>query len=132
MNDLPENLRSFIFEYIDSVEQLEVLLFLRLHSERSWASENVSSELRSNPASVASRLAGLVQIGLLQVDEQKLYRFQPSTPELLELSDLLAEAYRVKPHRVFELIFSPLKKVRHFAEAFVVTKPGTKKENGDG
>lgn len=127
-NEISEDLRRLIFERIDSVEQLEVLILLKNHKNRSWSSEQVSVELRSTPLSVAGRLVVLKRLGLLQVNESECYQYSPTNNEIEDLTNKLIEVYRIKPHKVLELIFSPLKKVRNFADAFVVTKKGT--DNG--
>ena len=123
--DIPERVRLFIFEQIDSAEQLEVLLFLRQHAEKSWTSQAISNELRSTPASVSSRLEALSR-GFLLVKEGDAYRYQPQSEELRETIDKLNEIYRIRRQKIFEMIFSPMKKVKHFAEAFMVGK-STKK-----
>lgn len=130
--DFSENARQLIFEAIDSVEQLEVLLLLRSRGDRSWSSAQVSAELRSSPKSVLNRLVALEQFGFLSraSDGEDDFQYRPKSDELDTAVSELADAYKIRPQKVFELIFSPLKKSRHFADAFLVTKP--KKGNDDG
>lgn len=123
--DIPERVRLFIFAQIDSAEQLEVLLFLRQHSESFWTSQAISNELRSTPASVSSRLEVLHRHSLLEKKDDT-YRYDPPSAETKEIISELNEIYRIRRQRVFELIFSPMKKVKHFADAFMVGK-ATKK-----
>ena len=128
-NDGIDDVRQFIFDRIDSVEQLEVLLLLRRDDEREWHADAVSRELRTNLSSVGKRLEHLAVLGLIRLVsaiEPKTYRYDPQTPELARLVDLVDEAYRVRRHLVFELIFSPAKRARGFADAFRVNKGGKK------
>lgn len=138
-NPLPEDVRHLIFEYIDSVEQLEVLLFMRAHRGASYDSLTISAELRSNPQSVLKRMLTLEASGFVvraamtssqDADEILKFDYEPRTIELDRAIDQLAEIYRIRPQKIFEVIFSPLKKGRQFAAAFLVKTP--KKENEDG
>lgn len=121
-----ERVRNLIFEHIDSVEQLEILLFLREHPERSWTSQEISTELRSSQASVEKRIAVLVSIGLVS-QNAKNFTYDPAREDLVRE---LSETYKIRPHRVLELIFSPMKRARHFADAFMV--PTKKNGENDG
>ena len=123
--DIPEKVRHFIFEQIDSAEQLEVLLFLRQNQDKVWTSQEVSNELRSTPISVGSRLESLERLFLLEKSD-KGYKYHPQSDELRATVDQLNEIYKVRRQKIFELIFSPMKKAKHFADAFMVHKP-TKK-----
>lgn len=129
--DIPESVRQFIFSYIDSVEQLEVLLYLRSRPGERLTPQAVSEHMRSTPASVQLRLSSLVKSGLIEGDEQTGYGFVSKSEELANILTDLGEANRVMRHKVLELIFSPMKKARNFADAFVVSKP-SKNEDEDG
>lgn len=123
--DIPEDVAHLIFEKIDSVEQLEVLLMLWAAAPQPRTSEDLSSELRSSVSSVSSRLAALEKAGLVGRDPDKsdTYFFMSESPGLEATVSALSEIYKVRRQKVFQLIFSPLKKGRHFADAFMVTKP---------
>ena len=127
---IPNNVKQFIFEYIDSVEQLDVLLLLRAHQNHSWTAKLVSDELRTNPVSAENRLLGLKVAGLIENDgpSEGLYRYCPVTSTLSTTVDDLASACQVRRHKVYELIFSPMKRARKFADAFMVLDP--KKDGG--
>lgn len=127
----PEHVRQLIFEHIDSVEQLEVLLFMRAHRDKTYEAKMISSELRSNTQSVLNRLLALEACCLVTQDDLH-FRYEAKTPELEDAVLQLSELYKVRPHKVLELIFSPLKKGRHFAEAFVVHPvKGTSKKGSE-
>lgn len=132
----PENVRQFVFEHIDSVEQLEVLLFVRAHRGESHDTRKISAELRSNPASVLKRLLALEQSGFVRnlnpgskSDESALFQYDAKSNEIDTAIGTLADLYKSRPQKIFEIIFSPLKKGRQFARAFVVK---TKKDTDNG
>lgn len=122
---IPEEVKQFIAERIDSVELLEVLLFLRVHPEREWRADEVSKEFRSSPVSISKRLADLHTRELLFLNEgfPPRYRYSPRTNKLIVSVDRLAEAYASSRARVIDLIFSkPADKLRHFSDAFKLRK----------
>ena len=129
-HDISAKLKQFIFEFVDSVELIEVLLLIRNHSEKWFSAIQISAELRSNPKSITNRLGKLANIGLLEQDSDKdLFRFKPETTQLSALVAELSNEYLLRRHAIFELIFSSSKTARQFADAFIVNKPN--KPNGD-
>ncbi len=133
--DISERVRQFVFDHIDSVEQIEVLLFLRLHAERGWTAEELSREFRSSETSINSRLRNLVTLGILkEVGNTPLhYQYAPSSPSSDELLKDVADTYSIKRQKLQSLIFSPLKRARQFADAFNISrsnKPTGEDDNG--
>lgn len=131
--EIPDKLRNFIFEYIDSVEVIEILLFLFERNQEAWTALDISKELRSNPASVENRLAILNSLGLVRLaDESRdAFRYSPKTPELDEIVHLLAQENKMRRHKLYEIVFSPSKQARPLAEAFLMRKE-IKKGDKDG
>ena len=128
-HDISPLLQQFIFEFVDSVELIEVLLLIRNHPEKWFNADQISAELRSNPKSITNRLKRLVSIGLLEHDNEKeLFRFHPNSNELKDITSELANEYLLRRHRIFEIIFSSSKPARQFANAFIVTKSKTDEE----
>jgi predicted transcriptional regulator len=118
--NFPENVNQFIYAHIDSIEQLEILLLLRHHADKSWSFKAISDELRSTPDSVATRILPLEKIGIIH-REGDMFRYLPTDSVLKETIDDLEKIYRVRRQKIYELIFSPMKKrVRDFADAFIV------------
>lgn len=127
---LSEEIKKFIIEQINSLEQLEILLLLHSHPEREWTAQEVSQELRLSQTSVVDRLADLQSRGLLTAREDSalLYQYQPQKPELRATVDSLARLYPDYRVTVINLIFSkPLDKIQTFADAFKLRKD---KDNG--
>jgi hypothetical protein len=115
---IPDPVRKLIAD-IDSVEQLEVLLFVREHRSRTWTVDEINERLRSSATSVRARLDALAQRGLIEQDSRG-YRYEAS-PELDTTVAGLARAYAERRFTVIELIFArPTDKLRAFADAFRV------------
>lgn len=125
IDDIPNDVQQFIFDFIDSVEQLEVLIFLRTHPQASWTAQQISDEFRSNPASIERRLALLHAACLIEQEKGMLdrFRYHPSPRGTDVTVEKLTSEYKTRRQSLLQLIFSPLKKGRTFANAFVVRKP---------
>jgi hypothetical protein len=120
-NGLPDIVREFIIEHIDSVEQVEILLLLLQKTGRTWTAESMAKELRIAVSSAATRLADLKKLGLVAPVEgaPSEYRYAPRTPALDETVRGLSDAYSERRVTVINLIFSkPIDKIRTFADAF--------------
>lgn len=118
---ISKELRSFINKHIHSLEQLEILLLLRDHSEQTWDVQTICKQLALRPESVALRLADLDERGFISraVGDAPAYRYGTPNP----LIDELAAAYRAQRVSITTLIFSkPLDNVRSFAAAFKFRK----------
>ena len=118
---IAQSVRRLIAAHIVSVEQLEVLLLLREHRDRSWTVEQVNDRISSSPSSVASRLVDLERRGFVRHDGTG-FRYQGSTIHETALTELAA-AYAERKYSVIELIFArATEKLRAFADAFRVRR----------
>ncbi len=130
---ITERVRQFIFEYIDSVEQLEILLHLRLIKGEWQDAEKISRELRLSADSVRNRLLRLQSAEIVSENSAARgeYCYSGQNLEIESILIDLSEAYRLKKHRILELIFSPTKRARNFANAFNLKQtPSSGEENG--
>lgn len=127
--NIPQKVVQFILESIDSVEQLEILLLLRRHPNEPWTAQAISQELRSSPTSINLRLSHLVRGRIVEQCEMN-FSYNPDSQFEQKIAKDLAEAYRVRRVKVLELIFSPMKKARPFADAFRVIKSKEPDSNG--
>jgi hypothetical protein len=119
---LPTRVRDFLLAHVDSIEQLEVLLFLAARPTTSFTTVEVSDELRTAPSSAANRLARLRDHGLAEVLRGDRHRLR-ADPELTETLRQVAQAYRDCRVSVVTLIYSrPSDVVRVFTDAFVFKK----------
>lgn len=117
--------RAFISEYIDSAEQLEVLLLLHTERGRNFTAAEVSQRVYTVPAAALLRLDTLASAGLLATDgaADPSFRYAPATPELAGRVDALAAAYRADRVEVVRTIYeTPRDPVRTLADAFRIRR----------
>ena len=123
--DLPEEVRRFIFQHINSVEQLEILLLLRQQPGRAWSADAVARELRIASESAGERLEDMASARLLlrQGVRPEEYRYAPETMKLDDAVRGLATGYATRRVTVINLIYSkPIDRIRTFADAFRLRK----------
>lgn len=128
--EIPADVKDFVFQYIDSVEQLEILLLLHARAPKFWSADELSDYLRSNRNSIEKRVSTLADQKLvLQDDSKTTFSFNATDEKLSKTVASLSEAYRVQKYKILEMIFSPMKKSRVFADAFKISS--SKEEKGD-
>ncbi|HEX2207310.1 MAG TPA: hypothetical protein VHG93_06480 [Longimicrobium sp.] len=123
--DIPETVRSFVAQHIDSAELLETLLLVHSDAARAWTPDEVARSIYTVPAGATRRLEQLVSMGLAASNNapDPAYRYAPSRPALAEQVDALAEAYRRARVPVINLIYNkPPDPLRSFADAFKLRK----------
>ncbi len=120
--------KRFIHSTINSVEQLEVLLFLMSNEEREWSAEEIGERIRSTPESVAPKLEELCAARLVSVrrEGRDCYRYAPHSDALAkEVAESLDKAYKEGKDTIIQLIFSrPMDNIRIFADAFRIRRDG--------
>lgn len=125
--DLSDNLQAFLRTYIDSVEQLEVLLLLRA-SGRPWTVGEITRELATSAVSAASRLDSLAASQLVVrsgVGEHTTYEYRPVDEQVRRSVDELAETYPRRRVAIVTFIFTaPDESLRDFSNAFRLRKKG--------
>jgi hypothetical protein len=110
---VPEPVRRFIAEHIESVAQLEALLLVRAAPDKPWSVDEVARGLvtRHDPASLL--LTHLAAHGLV-VQDGDGFRYNGA-----RVVDDLAEAYATRRTTVVGLIFSrPDPAISGLADAF--------------
>jgi hypothetical protein len=132
-NKFHETIKRFIYEHIDSVEQLDILFFLRKNFDRQCTLEEITKELRSSPSSVRSRLVSLITKGfvLAEGNSANSFRYITQKNDIESVLTELTEEYKVRRHLVLEIIFSPLKKAKGFADSFIFGGTNKKFEEDD-
>lgn len=126
---ISSTVRTFIASYIDSVSQLELLLFLQGHHERAWSVAELTGELRTNIRSMEIRLEELIEKGFVTAEsaQPKRYRYTPGTPETAETLGAIADVYARNWLNIVDLIYCPTKKpIQEFADAFKLKPDGDK------
>jgi hypothetical protein len=127
------DLQRFIFEYIDSIGLLEALLLLRSDPKKSWTPQTLSQELRNNCALANQYLKKMWHMKLVRPCTQNTdaFTYDDSQSGFNQIINELAEAHHVQRHRIYELIYSPFKKMRDFSDAFRF-KGSDRKEDKNG
>lgn len=117
---MPEEVRNLIVRHIDSVAQLEALLFLHAHSSEQWDIATVAKRLYAPLSEMAVALAGLTDDGFLIRDcEGYRYARRPDRDAAVEA---LAEAYAHYLIPITNLIHSKPRHIRAFSNAFKFRK----------
>ena len=110
---------NFVRASIGSVSALEVLVLVGGWPGRAWQLDELVRELRSSPAAVAGATRRLEHAGLVVNDGGHGCRYQPASPELDHIGELVRKIYMAKPTTVIGAIFeSADDKLRAFADAF--------------
>jgi hypothetical protein len=110
---------DFVRNSIGSVWALELLLVVGGCPERVWPVDELVRELRSSPAAITGATRLLEHAGLVARVGHEGCRYQPASPELDKIGELVRKIYAAKPATVIGAIFeSPDDKLRAFAEAF--------------
>ena len=112
----PDDLRDFIFRYIDSVAQLEALLLLRANSHETWDVPRTAKRLYATESEAAMVLARLCRDGLLSCNDD-VFQYAPD-PAVAATVDRLAEAYTRHLIAITNMIHSKPRRIREFADAF--------------
>lgn len=114
---------AFLRDNLDSVEQLEILLLLRLQRERAFTAEDLAREMRTSAGSAAMRLDGLSRRGLVKAtsaSDEPAYTYDDREDPAVAA---LATAYLTRRFAVIEAIAgNPNAKIHLFAEAFRLRK----------
>jgi len=122
---IPDHIAQFIIEKIHSVAQLEALLLLRSRAEEQWTIQALASRLYISEEQTAELLSYLCAQGIAACMEGQPpeYRYQPSSAELREMLDRVAEIYSKHLVPITNLIHSkPKARIQEFADAFKLRK----------
>jgi hypothetical protein len=114
---VPDDLRSFILEHIDSVAQLEALLLLRREAGREWDAESTARRLYVSDT-VAGEILSRLRADQLLSSREGFFRYAPASPELAAMVDRLAAIYSRALIPVTNLVHNNPLRLRKFADAF--------------
>jgi hypothetical protein len=126
------DLRTFLLDHVEDLEELEVLLCLYEHGgEKGLRLEEVTDRVRFPQPAIVGALEHLAARGHISCTaiEPALYRFEPASPATAEAFARVAAAYRENPLEVMRLMSSiALDRVRtaalrRFADCFRIGGP---------
>ena len=122
---IPDDVKQFIIEKIDSVAELEGLLLMSRNPETDWSVEALAQRLYTNREQTEDVLTHLHALGFLGVKENQplTYYYHPVSAKLSEIVTRVAEIYAKYLVPVTNLIHTkPETKVQQFADAFKLRK----------
>lgn len=130
MEELDDELRAFIAEFISSIAQLELILLLAREPGRNLTADDAAKELALSPEMTAQILRQLERLGIAAASEKPPnYRYGPRDARIDTLVKRLAEAYAQRRVTVIQLIYrAPPDAWQRFADAFDFRK---KKREGN-
>jgi DNA-binding MarR family transcriptional regulator len=117
---LTPEVRNFVLQHIDSVAQLEALLFLRTRPAERLDASDIAKTLYASPGEMNAALEGLHGRGLL-VREDDRYGYNHRSPDRAQV-EALANAYAHHLIPITNLIHSKPRNIRAFSDAFKFRK----------
>jgi hypothetical protein len=122
--EISDEVRRFILTSIPSVPYLEAVLLLRGEPATQWEPALAARRLYVGDRHAAELLQQLAEAGIaVREGPEARYRYHPSTAELAQRIDRLAEAYAGDLLAVTDLIHSRIdKRAQQFADAFRLRK----------
>ena len=119
---IPQDVRQFVLEYIDSIAQLEALLLLRAQPQTEWSAAALAENIYVSKAEAEVIFKQLTTQGFL-IDETGRYRYRPASSELEQITGRTAELYRQYLIPMTNLIHAKSKsRIQQFADAFMLRK----------
>lgn len=123
---IPQDIKKFIFSYIDSVAQLEGLLIFHSNPDKAWDADMLAAVLYIHEQNADLLLAHLTAQGFITSSGNTthvFYRYAPQSAELTDLVNRTADLYRRCLVPVTNLIHSKSKaRIQEFANAFRIRK----------
>lgn len=123
---IPADAGQFLLKSIDSIAQLEGLLWLRAHAGESWDAATLSRQLYIPGDEAAVLLERLSLRGLVAIEEMadlRHYVYRPATAELDAMVARVDDLYRQYLIPVTHLIHAkPKPSIEAFADAFRLRK----------
>lgn len=129
MEPFPEDVARFLYDHVESIDQLEILRVLGEERDKQWSSDDLAAAVQAEPRSVRSHIDAMHSRGLLEKiigPEARLScRYGPRTVELENMVARLLQIYRERPVSMIKLVYERAKDpLRAFADAFRFRKEG--------
>jgi hypothetical protein len=122
---LPAAVETFLRNYIDTLQQIELLMLLMKSPDRWWDAPAVAKAIGTDPTSARVDLERLGSRNLLaiSISSEVRYRFQPGTASLQAATDAFQDALRTHGLDVFRFVSdTPRRAMRDFADAFRIRR----------
>jgi hypothetical protein len=122
---IPDDVRAFLLQHIDSIAQLEALLLLRADPTCTWSAETLAKRLyiTIQEATVVLERLAADDFFTTPPDSAGSYQYHPASGELVDMADRIASLYAQYLIPITYIIHSkPRTRVQEFAEAFKLRK----------
>ncbi|BCA56096.1 hypothetical protein W02_32360 [Nitrospira sp. KM1] len=122
---IPDEIKHFLIAHIDSIVQLEALLFLREHTDQLWSTDALADQLYADREGTKPLLARLAARGLLRTQDHDpiMFAYDPKTEQLRHMVTLVAETYRKYLIPVTNFVHQkPRRAIQDFADAFRIKR----------
>jgi len=124
----PDDLKKFMDENIDSVEQLEILRLVGEDPGKEWDAASLAREVQTPLQTLAAHIAALQARGLVRTaprGAEQVCAYGPRTPELDVMLGRLLKTYRERPVTMIKMVYARAQSaLKAFADAFRVRKEG--------
>lgn len=123
--EIPDDIRRFLLQHIDSVAKLEGLLLMYRNQQQDWDAAFLASRLYINSQQATTILSELSKIGLCRATEPRgnIYRYSPANEGLADVVTRLESIYAKQLIPVTNLIHTRApSSLQHFADAFKMFK----------
>lgn len=106
--DIPQPVRRFVCDHIDSVRMVELLLLLESEPERAWTPAELSAELRSHLVWTVERLESLRARGLVAREGRREPRYRYAVPSRATRSAIrqLGHAFATRRVQLVSLVYT--------------------------
>jgi hypothetical protein len=119
---IPEDVKQFIFQYIDSIALMEGLLLFLGNPSKEWGTKAIADELFINEEQAEQLLKRLKKSGFVSSSKTHGYLYQPK-PDLKDIAERVALLYRQYLIPMTNLIHTASKsRIQEFADAFKIRK----------
>jgi hypothetical protein len=121
---IPEDVREFILQNIDSIAQMEALILVRADPQAEWDAASISRALYVDEEKAAELLSHMAERGLFLLSGTKgHYKCNTLSPEMEILVGRVVDSYREYLLPMTHLIHSNFQtRIQKFADAFILKK----------
>lgn len=126
MDRFPEDVTRFLYNNVESIDQLEILRVLGEDREGEWDVVALAVAVQSDPQAVRAHLAAMHARGLLEMTargEGVSCRYGASTPEQEDMIRRLLQLYKERPVTMIKMVYEQARdRLRAFADSFRTRK----------
>lgn len=122
----PDDVRAFMEQNIDGIEQLEVLRILSENEDKRWDVASLMAEVQAPSQALLGYLGTLQSRGLIssvQREEGTLWQYGSSSEEMRTMLSRLLQTYKERPVTMIRMVYAKkAKSLEAFSDAFRLRK----------